>query len=102
MGFKPNWNVHWKPTIGKMLEMGVKAYACCSVCERRKEIDLQAMIDAKGPDICLHNKRTKTCRLKEGCGGRNWFAHDRSTVIMPFRDAETSGRWLSEPHHERK
>ena len=97
MGFKPNWNAHWSPTIGEIKANGVNLYACCTKCSAQRLVDLDAMIAAKGPDLRLKNKRTRTCRMKPGCDGQNYFAHDRSGgIITPFRDQETSIRWLSE------
>lgn len=101
MGFKPNWNAHWAPTIGEMRDQGIKAYAECSNCGCQKLIDLDALIEKVGPDFCLKNRRNRPCKLKPGCQGYNYFCHDRGAVIMPFRDQETSIRWLSETRHRK-
>lgn len=97
MGFKPNWNAYWAPTIADMLRIGVKAFACCQKCGCQKVIDLAALIEKVGPDYCLKNRRCR-CRLKPGCDGWNYFAHNRSGgIIVPFRDAATADRWIFIP-----
>lgn len=101
MGFKPNWNAHWAPTIGEMHERGLKAYVSCSICKAQKEIDLAALIEKVGPDLCLKNRRNKPCKMKSGCLGYNYFCHNRSGVILPFRDQATSDRWMLEAIGER-
>lgn len=101
MGFKPNWNAHWAPTIGEMHRRGISAFATCNYCKRQTKIDLPALIEKVGPDFCLFNRRQKPCKLKEGCHGYTYFAHDRSTVIVPFRDDATGQRWILETIGER-
>ena len=83
-----------------MLADGVRVYACCSRCGCQKAVDLAGLIEKRGPDFSLFNRRNKPCKMLPGCPGYNYFATDRyGGVIVPFRDEATGLRWLSEPHH---
>lgn len=78
-----------------MLRNGVNAYVACQKCGGQRKIDLTALIEKVGSDYCLKNRRCR-CRLTKGCDGWNYFCHDRSTVIVHFRDAATADRWMTE------
>lgn len=96
-------SIHDGLTIGKMLEIGTKAYACCPVCKGQKLIDLAALIEKVGPDFRLFNRRNKPCKLNEECFGFNYFATDRwGGIITPFRDEATGHRWTIEAIGERQ
>ena len=101
MGNRGRRDIGWAPTLGKMLEQGVKAFACCSRCGRQQPIDIAALIEKVGPDFCLHNRRNKPCKLKPGCKGYTYFATNRwGGIITPFRNEITGYKWLSEIDHD--
>jgi hypothetical protein len=103
MGNRGLRSIGWAPNVGQMLDDGVKVYAACSRCGCQKAVNLGDIIAAKGRDYSLFNRRARRCKMLSGCAGYNYFCTDRwGGIITPFRDAETSARWLSEPHHERK
>lgn len=90
-------------TIGKMLEIGTKAYAACNYCHRQQPIDLAALIEKVGPDFSLFNRRNKPCKLTKGCFGYTYFATDKwGGIITPFRDDATGHRWMLEAIGERQ
>jgi hypothetical protein len=98
MGNRGRRDIGWRPTIGKMLDDGIRVYACCSRCGCQKAVNLANLIEIKGRDYSLFNRRVKRCKMLPGCDGYNYFATDRwGGVITPFRDPETGARWQSEP-----
>jgi hypothetical protein len=102
MGVRNIRNIGWAPNIGKMLDDGVRVYACCSRCGCQKAVNLVNLIEIKGREYSLFNRRVKRCKMLPGCEGYNYFATDRwGGIIVPFRDEATGHRWLSEPHWKR-
>lgn len=96
MGNRGLRNIGWAPTIGKMLDDGVKVYACCSTCDRQQRIDLAALIEKTSEDYSLFNRRVRPCKLTVGCKGYTYFATDRwGGIVTPFRDSEVGLRWQS-------
>lgn len=97
MGNRGLRDIGWQPTIGKMLEDGVRVYACCSRCACQKAVNLTNLIAIKGSNYSLFNRRNKPCKMLPGCPGYNYFATDRwGGIITPFRDSATGLKWQSE------
>lgn len=65
----------WTRNIGVMHDEGVEVTALCPVCRGLKVgIDLAALIEIKGRDYDLWNRRTK-CRFTPGCEGMVTFMY---------------------------
>ena len=62
----------WAMSVGEMLRVGASCRAMCTACDGWRDVDLQALLDAIGPDACLWGKRVN-CRLLPGCTGANRF-----------------------------
>jgi hypothetical protein len=103
MGDRRTSSIHDGLTISDMLRIGIKAYACCSQCGCQKAVNLENLIELRGPDFSLFNRRNKPCKMLPGCEGYNYFSTDRwGGIITPFRDDETGHRWILEAIGERQ
>jgi hypothetical protein len=62
----------WTVSLGEMVRVGASCRAMCTACDGWRDVDLQALLQAIGPDACLWGKRVK-CRFLLGCAGANRF-----------------------------
>jgi len=79
----------WTHTVSLMKEAGLQVSAGCATCKGwKRQIDLEAIIAAKGPDYSLINKQTP-CPFTPGCKGYARF-HYSGGVMRPLF---TQARW---------
>lgn len=90
----------WVATVGSMKATRdsrpdhYAVHVACTRCGMRRDVDLDALIAAKGPRYSLVNKRFG-CRLIEGCRGWNRFFW-QSGVMRPLWDKTTGDRWFNQ------
>lgn len=63
----------------------------CDLCKQCRDVDLDAIIAAKGDNHSLVNKRYR-CKLTPGCEGWNRF-HYQSGVMRPLWTEDQADRW---------
>lgn len=87
----------WTATVGSMKEArDGRPEACavkvsCDTCKEWRDVDLDALIRAKGQWFSLVNKRGR-CKLTKGCRGYNYFRY-QSGVMRPLSTEAQSQRW---------
>jgi hypothetical protein len=95
----------WTATVGSMKEArDARPEACavkvsCDTCKEWRDVDLDALIRAKGQWFSLVNKRGR-CKLTKGCRGYNYFRY-QSGVMRPLSTEKQTERW-AEADEERK
>lgn len=96
----------WTDTVGAMKNArDSNPDACCvqvscDRCEGYRDVDLDALIAAKGPGYSIVNRRSR-CKLTKGCRGWNRF-HYKSGVMRPLWDQRTIERWVAADGRERE
>lgn len=80
---QPSWTV----TIGAWHDSGHLCRLSCAICGVYRDIDLTALIEAKGRDYSLWNRRPP-CRLSERCAGRMTILYGGKGVLRPARDPD--------------
>lgn len=63
----------------------------CDSCKEWRDVDLDALIRAKGQWFSLVNKRGR-CKLTRSCQGWNYFRY-QSGVMRPLSTEKQSARW---------
>ena len=81
----------WVQTVGLILDNRVAIAVSCSVCKGWRNIDVAPIVEAKGRDYSLINRRFP-CRLKKHCRGWNRF-HYQHAVMRPLWDQAATDRW---------
>lgn len=64
----------------------------CDVCDVWRDVDLDAIIAAKGENYSLVNRRYR-CKLTPGCEGWNDFRY-QSGVMLPLVTEAQTDRWV--------
>jgi len=64
----------------------------CDRCNQGRDVDLDAIVAAKGEDHTLIDKRYR-CKLTPGCEGWNAF-HFQSGVMRPLWTQDQADRWI--------
>lgn len=86
MGKSAPHRPNWTKNIGALLDAGVTVRACCDgSCGKFKDIDLKTLVDIKGRDYDLWNRRS-VCRLTEGCEGPVRFRFSGFAMMRPMWD----------------
>lgn len=88
-----------RQTIGEMLAKGEGVRVGCSRCKSGRLVDLAKLIEAKGPDYSLFNRRCR-CKLMKGCPGYNRFFTTSGFGKM-FWDEATDLRWMEDDRQQR-
>ena len=68
----------------------------CNKCREFKvltKVDLERIIQAKGPDYSLFNRRCR-CKLTPDCPGWNSFRYQRGPWAYGLYDEKTEMRWF--------
>lgn len=79
-------------TLADFLRVGIQVKAFCTRCKLDHLIDLAALIEKKGPDFILWNRRSR-CK-QPGCDGWNRFHCNRGAVFLPMWDDRQAARWM--------
>ena len=78
----------WAATVGAMKESGAGVSASCSLCRHWKDqVDLDRIIEAKGEDFSLFDKRPP---CPKRCGGTILFLYGPRPGKGPTRPCKTS------------
>ncbi|KKC27429.1 hypothetical protein [Sphingomonas sp. SRS2] len=87
----------WATTVGKMLAVqdgrGHKhVMVMCDTCKEARDVDLAAIVETKGADFSLINRRAR-CRLTAGCKGWNRFRYQSGVMRPLWTDRQADG-WI--------
>ncbi len=65
----------------------------CDTCKQGRDVDLDALIAAKGENFSLVNKRYR-CKFSPGCPGHNRF-HFQGGVMRPLWSETQADKWIA-------
>lgn len=102
----PTFFPAWTETVASMKETRDRkpdhfhVRVTCTVCRQGRDVDLDGLIAAKGPDYSLVNRRSR-CKFTKGCRGWNRFFY-QSGVMRPLWDDKTGDRWMLTDDREKR